>query len=223
MAGRSNPLNPSFIDPAELNNRVDSGPISPFAGTAIAIAPPDQTSADGVAASYRSEGNDIVSEVTNQSIYREYILDRRRRLTAVIAPVIALFALVSFIIFSGFLLLLGTHPFSLDMLDATIGLTAIALVVATLLARWGRTNLAASVTVVSISAAIVLVQLIWILTRGIDPYGLLLFTALDIAIVLLGMLGTEHTTIVSTAIFSLITAGLWIFAPRAPGMERLID
>ena len=223
MARSSNPLNPRFIDPAELNDIANSSPASSFAGMAIATALPDQASANGTAAPYRSEGNDIVSEAANQSIYLEYILDRRRRLTAVIAPVIALLALVSFIIFSVFLVALGTHPFSLEMIDATIGLTTVALVVATLLARWRRANLAASVTVVSISAAIVLVQLIWILTRGIDPYGLLLFTALDIAIVLLGVLGTERTTIVSTAIFSLITAGLWFFAPRAPGMEQLID
>jgi signal transduction histidine kinase len=112
---------------------------------------------------------------------------------------------------------------SLTVLDATIGVTAIALGGAALLARWGRTNLAAAITLVSISVAIVLVQLLWILTRGIDPYGLLLFTALDIAIVLVGVLGTERTTIVSTAAFSLITACLWIFAPRAPGMGQMID
>ena len=223
MVRSSNPLNPKFIDPAELNDIAHARPASPFAGTAIATASLDQAPEGGIPEPFRIEGNGVVSEAVNKSVYLEYILDRRRRLTAIIAPVIALLALVSFIFFSIFLLALGTHPRSLDLLDATIGLTTVALVGATLLARWGRTNLAASITVVSISAAIVLVQLIWILTRGIDPYGLLLFTALDIAIVLLGTLGTERTTIVSTAIFSLITAGLWIFAPRAPGMERLID
>jgi signal transduction histidine kinase len=223
MVRSSNPLNPKFIDPAELNDIPNARPASPFAGTAIATASLDQAPDGGIPEPYRSEGNGVVSEAVNQSIYLEYILDRRRRLTAVIAPVIALLALVSFIFFSIFLIALGTHPRSLDLLDATIGLTTVALVGATLLARWGRSNLAASITVVSISAAIVLVQLMWILTRGIDPYGLLLFTALDIAIVLLGTLGTERTTIVSTGIFSLITAGMWIFAPRAPGMERLID
>ena len=223
MVRSSNPLNPKFIDPAELNDIPSARPASPFAGTATATASLDQAPDGGIPEPYRGEGNGVVSEAVNQSVYLEYILDRRRRLTAVIAPVIALLALVSFIFFSIFLIALGTHPRSLDLLDATIGLTTVALVGATLLARWGRTNLAASITVVSISAAIVLVQLMWILTRGIDPYGLLLFTALDIAIVLLGTLGTERTTIVSTGIFSLITAGLWIFAPRAPGMEQLID
>jgi signal transduction histidine kinase len=182
----------------------------------------DQPGAGG-AASPSSEGDGVASAKVDQSTYREYSLDQRQRLTAVIAPWFAVLALISFLVFSVFLATLGSHRSGLYGLDATFGLAAAALVGATLMARRGNTNLAAAITVVSIAATMVLVQLMWVLHRGIDPYGLVLFTVLDIAIMLVGMLGTIRTTIATAAAISLFTVGLWIFAPRTPGMGPIVD
>ena len=189
----------------------------------LSAALSDQPGAGGAAALASNEGEITASPKVDQSTYREYTLDQRQRLTAVIAPWFAVLALFSFLVFSVFLATLGSHRSGLYGLDATFGLTAVALVGATLLVRRGHTNLAASITVVSIAAAIVLVQLMWILDRGIDPYGLVLFTALDIAIMLVGMLGTVRTTIATAAVISLFTAGVWVFAPRTPGMGQIVD
>src|SRR5271165_6528798 len=212
MASSSKELSPRYSDPSGLNAMGDFGPASQLTASAATTTgtitdhspemrdshgavssrtgPAGHLPASEAAAPRRSPGNGANPQEPDQSIYLEYTLDRRQRLTAIIAPFIAVLAFCSFMIFSVFLATHGLRPSGLYMLDATIGLTAVALVGATLLAHRGYTNLAASVTVVSISAAIVVVQLLWILARGIDPYGLLLFTALDIAIVLVGVLGT---------------------------------
>jgi signal transduction histidine kinase len=236
MAQSSKQLSPKYSGPGGPKAEGSSGTASATAGTfadhsqetgdapaPFSAALSGQLGAGGTAVPPTSEGDDTTSAKVDQTTYRQYTLDQRQRLTAVIAPWFAVLALFSFLVFSVFLATVGSQRSGLYGLDATFGLTAAALVGATLLVRRGKTNLAATITVISIAGAIVLVQLMWVLNRGIDPYGLVLFAALDVAIMLVGMLGTVRTTIATAAAISLFTVGLWIFAPRPPGMGGIVD
>src|SRR5262249_3746520 len=98
----------------------------------------------------------------------------------------------------------------------------VGLGLATYVMRRGHINLAAGLTAISVSAAIVMVQTFWDTTQGIDPFGLILFSVLDVTIVLVGVLGDARTTIGLTVGVTIFSAALWLLAPRAPNMEQIV-
>ena len=164
---------------------------------------------------------------SGRTVFLEYERDRRRRLTEIIAPLIAVLAIISVVMYTIFIAVLSiSHqpvPVIAVPLDLTIAGLALFLGLSTMAVRRGLVNLAAAGTAATITLTILIIQGVWVMNLGIDPYVLILFTALDFVIVLIGVLGDTRTILTATILVSLETAMLWAFAPRNPDMAAIIN
>ena len=162
-----------------------------------------------------------------RTVFLEYERDRRRRLTEIIAPLIGVLAIISVVMYTIFITALASlHqpvPVIAIPLDLTIAGLAVFLGLSTMAVRRGQVNLAATGTAIAITLTILIIQGVWVMNLGIDPYVLILFTALDFVIVLIGVLGDTRTVLTATVLVSLETAMLWAFAPRSPEMVGIIN
>jgi signal transduction histidine kinase len=164
---------------------------------------------------------------TERELYLEYERDRRRRLTSIIAPLIGVLAGICTILFGTVLVLAAVVkipvPIAGYILECAVLALSVLLIYSTHAVRQGKVNVAAGLTVSGISLTILLFQSLWVLSQGIDPYGLILFTALDFVIVLVGVLGDMRTILGLTAVVSLEASALWMYAPRNPALSAIIQ
>ncbi len=144
-------------------------------------------------------------------IYREYERQRRLRLTQRVAPIFGVLLGILFAAATVSLLLRPPSDRFLYLAYEMLGVCVTLFGVGGFAARRHEVNLAAGSVGIASSLAIITAYLAWALeVRQLDPFLMVGFASFDLAIVLVGILGSAWMVITSTILMNLFTLALVI-------------
>jgi signal transduction histidine kinase len=169
----------------------------------------------------------VLSPITRAEgeIYFDYERQRRLQLLQFITPTFIFVSATLFLVI-GVALVTPLPPLAQRalLLSEALLLSLIGLLILGLLAirvRWLTlaASLVAAATVLGTASSIA----IWSSYLGLDPFALIEFTPFSVAIVLAGVLGDLWIVVLATIVTNLLTILLFWLAPRAPGLEQVVN
>lgn len=152
------------------------------------------------------------------SIYEEYDRQRRLRLVMrIIPPFLALNSLAVGAFFTFALLSPSLRTLGFAASGIVFALD-VCFLVAWLAGRSEHVDIATNLTIFGILVVIISIETAWITIRGrLSPYGLSIYTAFGIVIVLAGVVGEVRTVVISAVLLNIYSIALLNFV-HVPGL-----
>lgn len=154
---------------------------------------------------------DLAAIPSRQELFKRYERRRRAGLVQIIAPIFLV------LVFGPGLATIPAIASSFDnlLIGIVVGvataLIGVGLAVAFFLARRDKIEMAATITVLSISLGVITTEIFQLLPYGLEINTILQFQAFSVAIVISGLLGDTWLIIVTTLVMSVFATGLYVY------------